>query len=131
MINAYLIASYLISLGYVFLGVIIYDWTTHMAPALDGRSQARVVFWELFLICLGLILYATSFLHQRGRLRALSFSGLFYAGLIIILIGGIIVSAADQSVNNGLLRSYSQFLSVALVLYAPMLILFLLRRNSP
>jgi hypothetical membrane protein len=128
--KAYAIVLYLVSLGYIFLGALIYDWTTHMAPAMDGRGNARNVFWDIFLVCLGLILFVTVFLKLRNKISGFFLPIIFYCGLMVILVGGFIASLADRSANNPLLNSYSQFLLEALVLYAPMIFLYFFRQKE-
>ncbi len=122
---------YVISLIYVFLGVVIYDWTTHMAPALDGRGQARTIFLETFLICLGLIIFVTTFIERRKNISQLFWSFLFFSGLTILVVVGFIVSLADRSANSTLLKNYWEYLWVSVILYLPAVLLYLLKIKRP
>ena len=123
----YIGVSYLVSLVYVFLGVVIQDWTVHMAPSMPGEKNARGVFIEIFLISYGIIFFITTFLRVRNKVSKLSPAILFYAGLTIIFVIGAVASAADYSPENSFLYNLGQFLIVALVLYVPALALYLFR----
>ncbi len=125
----YLNASYAISLIYIFLGVIIHDWTYHMVPSIPGEKNARGIFIEIFLISYGLIIFTVSFLRARNRTKKLTLAALFYAGLSIIFVIGAFTSAADRSPEHSFLYNMGQFLSVALILYAPVLLLYLFNKK--
>ena len=126
--KSHAIALYVLSLLYVFVGTVIYDWTSHMSPALDGRGNARTLFLEVSLIFFGLILFSVVFLIKRNKISGTSLNVLFYTGLCVILFGGLFASIADSTESNLLTHSYYQFLTEAAVLYAPSAALLFLNK---
>ena len=116
-----------VSLSYIALGLIMYDWTFHMAPSMDGKSNARGVFLDVFLVIFGLIYLTSIFLRERNKVNILSPAILFYIGLMVIFVLGAVVSAIDCSSENIFFHSFAQFLSVTLVLYMPIFALYIFR----
>ena len=95
---------YLIALGYVFIGVFFFDWSTRMVPFSKDSPSIEVVLTvanELYYILLGIVAFIATFMTVRGkRIGAAIFNALFWLGVSIVGVGtaGYLVSAI---IDNG------------------------------
>lgn len=87
---------YLMGLGYVFIGVLFYDWSFRMVPFTSETSNIKIFFTGaiyIYFICLGISLYITTFFSIRKKIAGiLIYKITFWVGIIALLIATIIIT---------------------------------------
>lgn len=122
---------YAISLLYVVIAYIGYDWSFHMVPYLKETPILRMAIdlsTYIFLLATGIgFLYAVFLIsrNKQGALRILE--RVFYGGLVVICILSAITVALILLKKLGELYWYVP--PTLVVLYIPALIMFLRRKS--
>ncbi len=131
--KAWTIVSYLVALGYLFLGYFFYEWSFHMVPysgSAFNRNMALDAFIDGALMLIGILfLIATFLLHQKKPYAVNFYRTVFWAGLAIPIIGGMLVSVIFF--RDVFATTYFQTAGLLLILYLPAIFLYAFRNRFP
>ena len=130
--RTWLIGSYTVGFGYIFLGYFLYDWSFHMVPY-AGDSPVKKVAWDLFtdlyFVAFGtLTLLSSRLVSARKPFATKFYSGIFWAGLVILTAGQLGFSCFAYKGDP--LEVFLLNMVTLLILHIPALVLYLTRKHA-
>lgn len=124
----YLIASYILAIGYVFLAFAIYDWVFHMVPYIKPNKRIFLdSFVCIYLLLLGLLLLLSSVGISFNKPYGYKlYRVTFWYGIIVSLVGSL---AGTIFILEDIILGTIQIASMTMLLYSPIAIIYLKKRK--
>jgi len=124
----YLIASYILAIGYVFLAFAIYDWVFHMVPYIKPNKRIFLdSFVCIYLLLLGLLLLLSSVGISFNKPYGYKlYRVTFWYGIIVSLVGSL---AGAIFILEDIILGTIQIASMTTLLYSPIAIIYLKKRK--
>lgn len=125
------IVSSIISIGYILLGLFIWDWSFRMVPFNSTSSKASIISTVIlcfcYIFCGVLFLIGIFLIHIKKNIGVTTISLTFWGALITLLIGCVIIWIL---INVGKISSlHSGDIIFYVTLFIPSLFIYLNRKK--
>jgi len=118
---------YIISLGYVFVGIFFLDWSFRMVPfASNARSSdiALTIAIDSCYIAIGMVLFVATFLTIRNKkIGIILYRVSFWGGMLALI--SISISQAVISISQKLPSFYMGDIATYFILFVPAAFVFI------